>query len=190
MINISSVFYTQSPCNDGLWTLCTAHWSEGWATWWILYKSQLANNMYLMLKIGLWRLYRCTFFSFKWSFTISFATIPLNRLIYFVHTMQSGETWWCVGSSLSSGILFHNRFFSGSTSDALSPTDCLSCSSRTPHSHIHHRGTAVYSLNTVKMSGVFLWKSNEKWTCVYYDKNRREWLILFKGKLTTFMSRM
>lgn len=32
----------------------------------------------------------------------------------------------------------------------------VSCSSRTPHSHIHHRGTAVYTLNTVKMSGVFL----------------------------------
>lgn len=55
----------------------------------------------------------------------------------------------------------------------------VSCSSRTPHSHIHHRGTAVYSLNTVKMSGVFLWKSNGKWTCAHYDKTVRQWQCVY-----------
>lgn len=76
-----------------------------------------------------------------------------------------------------------------------SPWQTVSCSSRTPHTHMHHRGTAVCSLNTAKMSRVFLWKSNEKWTCVHYDKHGREWQradgpdsCFSKEKLPAFMS--
>ena len=78
-----------------------------------------------------------------------------------------------VGSSLSSGILFHNRFFSGSTSDALALTDSFHFlpQGRLTPTYIteERRQRRPASLNTVEKAACE--KLNEKRTCVRNDDN-------------------
>lgn len=101
----------------------------------------------------------------------------VERLLDFLPPDSVEKSSWCVGSSLCSGILFHNRFFSGSTSDTLTLTDCFMFLKDASLPHTSQRSSSLrfkYSTNLMRSEHVCIMIRKEGKDCVYVHISQKK----------------